>query len=1095
MPRKPAVKQFSFAGGEISPRLFGRTDLDRYRQSLQTCRNFIVEPTGGATNRPGTKLVKEVKDSSKLVRLIPFIALNGQAYALEFGDFYMRVHTLGGTATFPTSASGTHTGNLNSPDLIDNTKVWSVDQWVGATLTNVTNGETATVTSNTVNTVVGTLSGGEDWDTDDEYTLALSNPGTFEIATPFAETELAQIKYAQQNDVMILVHPNVRPQVLSRLADNDWRMVAFSVAKNIYPPTILSVPTTLPPAAVQDTHSPAYWAWVATAIDRAGKESIASNPVLDLCARYPDLLKDNVVFDPNNNGNAPAGYNIYLSAATALKSNGYYGFIGFKEHDGDPTDQQTWRDEFDEPDYTDGPPEQRDPFEEIVQQQNPGAGNIQFFIGESPPDFQTSDASEVLGHLDEYRIAIDYQLQPGEWVEYQLFARGDAADPWVQYGDTYRVENTGASLIVGTLYPLMVVSDPNDNQTWNNPWKRWRVLITAQSATVQDFDPRYVNWTSIDTVENVVETFPAAVCFYEQRLLFGGFTHNKQLLRMSRTGDIFNFDQSEPLRADDAFDLTIASLRLDAIRQLVPTRAVAMLTAGAEWLARGAEGQPLTPTSFDLKAHTSYGASKLVQALPIGEVILYVTERGLRLREMVVDPYGDQSRSRDLSIMVEHLFRDDTVVDMQYADQPYQVVWAVREDGTLLGLTYQREHQVYAWHRHDTGGVRTDGVPRDKFEAVCCVPESNETSVYVVVQRTINGQTKRFVEQFAPRRFLSQSDAVFLDCAKTFDGRNTSAVQLRLQSITGTATNAAPSDTVLEDSGASWAADEWVGNTIKNTTQNDEGSCTTNDNDSITVDDLVGAGNGLWTAGDGYEIEPTWVAQEKMILHSDTASTFVVGDVGTEFELRRQIISGLTVTDYSIRVRVTGYIDDQNLEVTPNTAVPAQIQTVYTSDWGQAFNSFSGLDHLEGESIGVLVDGATHQDVTVTGGVITLDANIYAERLQAGIKYDSDLVTLPLDLAGDEGAVRASKKLITTIYLEVDDYRSLSAGHNLNALQTVQQRTVEEGYATVSPENVLVAVRPKSKWSRSANVAVRQSDPLPVTVQSVITAVKVGGNQ
>lgn len=84
------LTQRSFAGGEISPSLYARVDFNRYQISLRTCRNFIVQKHGGVANRPGTKFIDEVKDSTKRVRLIPFIFNRDQTYVLEFGNLYIR---------------------------------------------------------------------------------------------------------------------------------------------------------------------------------------------------------------------------------------------------------------------------------------------------------------------------------------------------------------------------------------------------------------------------------------------------------------------------------------------------------------------------------------------------------------------------------------------------------------------------------------------------------------------------------------------------------------------------------------------------------------------------------------------------------------------------------------------------------------------------------------------------------------------------------------------------------------------------------------------------------------------------------------------
>lgn len=87
----------SFAGGEITPELYGRIDLGKFQTGLSACRNFIPLPHGPVTRRPGTRYVREVKTSANYTRLIPFAYSADQTMVLEFGNLYIRFHTLGGT--------------------------------------------------------------------------------------------------------------------------------------------------------------------------------------------------------------------------------------------------------------------------------------------------------------------------------------------------------------------------------------------------------------------------------------------------------------------------------------------------------------------------------------------------------------------------------------------------------------------------------------------------------------------------------------------------------------------------------------------------------------------------------------------------------------------------------------------------------------------------------------------------------------------------------------------------------------------------------------------------------------------------------------
>lgn len=89
--------QRSFGSGELTPEMFGRIDDARYQSGMAICRNFITKPQGPAQNRPGFAFVREVKDSTKHTRLIPFTYSTVQTMVIELGAGYFRFHTQGAT--------------------------------------------------------------------------------------------------------------------------------------------------------------------------------------------------------------------------------------------------------------------------------------------------------------------------------------------------------------------------------------------------------------------------------------------------------------------------------------------------------------------------------------------------------------------------------------------------------------------------------------------------------------------------------------------------------------------------------------------------------------------------------------------------------------------------------------------------------------------------------------------------------------------------------------------------------------------------------------------------------------------------------------
>ena len=93
---KSAPAFTGFTAGELSPRMDGRTDFDKYFQGCKTLNNFLVHPHGGAARRPGAIFISEVKDNSKAIRLIPFEFNVTQTYVMEFGNQYIRFYKDGG---------------------------------------------------------------------------------------------------------------------------------------------------------------------------------------------------------------------------------------------------------------------------------------------------------------------------------------------------------------------------------------------------------------------------------------------------------------------------------------------------------------------------------------------------------------------------------------------------------------------------------------------------------------------------------------------------------------------------------------------------------------------------------------------------------------------------------------------------------------------------------------------------------------------------------------------------------------------------------------------------------------------------------------
>jgi hypothetical protein len=184
-------------------------------------------------------------------------------------------------------------------------------------------------------------------------------------------------------------------------------------------------------------------------------------------------------------------------------------------------------------------------------------------------------------------------------------------------------------------------------------------------------------------------------------------------------------------------------------------------TSGGEFkVTGGGENDAITPSAVVVRPQGYRGCSH-VPPLIIGETALFVQQKGSIVRDIGYSLDTDGYTGNDLSVLSNHLFEGLTLDEWAYAQAPHSIVWAVRSDGVLLSLTYMREHQVWAWCQHDTEGL---------YESVCSVSEGTEDAVYVAVNRTIGGVTRRYVERFQSRIVNDVRDAFFVDCGLSYDG-------------------------------------------------------------------------------------------------------------------------------------------------------------------------------------------------------------------------------------------------------------------------------------------------------------------------------------
>ena len=261
--------------------------------------------------------------------------------------------------------------------------------------------------------------------------------------------------------------------------------------------------------------------------------------------------------------------------------------------------------------------------------------------------------------------------------------------------------------------------------------------------------------------------FPRAVAFYEERLYFAGTTAQPQTIFGSVTGD---FENHTPGTEDDAaINVTIASDQVNVIKHMVPGRFLQIMTTSAEFTLSGGTGTTaVTPTNVNVLRETTFGSGN-VRPLRAGASTIMIQKGGEKVKEVTFSLDTDGLVGRDLTVLGEHLARGG-LTDMVWQQEPELVLWFVRGDGTLIGLSYDPANNTIGWHQHPLGG---SGV----VESITAIPSGTEDQVYLSVKRTINSSTVRHIV-FMKSIYFNQNvaDAFYVDSGITYSGSATTSI-------------------------------------------------------------------------------------------------------------------------------------------------------------------------------------------------------------------------------------------------------------------------------------------------------------------------------
>ena len=203
----------SFNGGEVTPEFYGQVEDTKYQTGVSTARNAIVTPHGPLTNRRGSEYIAPTKTANKQARNIPFVFSEEQAFAIEFGDGYIRFLTQGaqlltGTVTAWSNATAYEVGDLALEGGVNYYCILAHTNQIPPNAT---------------------------------YWYAMPAGNILEIPSPYAEADLFQLVHVQDSDVLTITHENYDPRELRRLGAADWVLSTTTFGSDLTAPTSPSV--------------------------------------------------------------------------------------------------------------------------------------------------------------------------------------------------------------------------------------------------------------------------------------------------------------------------------------------------------------------------------------------------------------------------------------------------------------------------------------------------------------------------------------------------------------------------------------------------------------------------------------------------------------------------------------------------------------------------------------------------------------------------------------------------------------------------------------------------------------------------------------
>jgi hypothetical protein len=692
--------KYAFISGELSPTLYGRTDLEKYDLAMERISNWYVDYRGGLSTRPGTVLGGEARYPDTPSKFFKFIfgPQLENTYLVIFEENTIRFIQDGG---YVLEAAKTVTGvSQFNPGVVtavghgyatdDLVYVFDVNGMAQVNDRLFRVGGTVTANTFSILKIDGTTINTTGYDA---YTGTGTVQRVYSIEHPYDMDDLYTLRAFQIRDTLRLTHPSWLTRNLTRHDHTDWTLEIETFGNEADPvENVVITPSSVGVASV---------GFIVTWVDQDGFESRPSDMAINSVVVNYTATAGSVTVTWDGVEGAKY-YNVYRTLVLPGPSDGTSGApvvskaetVGFVGQSFAPrfVDQNII------PDFTRTPPIYDNPFAYLgVETIDVTAGGTGYTVTDT---VTVTGAGATGSGFDGFPIVDDSGAVIAVYI-----TRGGSG-----YNEPVTITFSGGT----------------------------GAAATATISPSEDFPPR------VSTV-------------FQQRQIYAGSNNDPLTIWGSIPGFFSIFDVSSVIADDDAFEFEIDSAQVAPIEHLVVARGgLLVLTQYAIWQLRGdGTTQAVTPTSAIADPQNYRGCSPM-PPLIVDTDILHFEGRDLTAHLLGYNDITKVYAGQEISILSNHLFTaTNKVVSWDYASNPYKVVWGCRTDGSMLAFTLNKEQQVYAWAPSYTRGQVQD---------ICVIPENGLDTTYLAVRRKINGKWVKFFERFHDREFTDVEEAFCVDC-------------------------------------------------------------------------------------------------------------------------------------------------------------------------------------------------------------------------------------------------------------------------------------------------------------------------------------------